>query len=278
MLRMAVRRGLSSALIMIGLFAAGLPAQERTTAEETVRLLIRVREDAQVRVNDTPTTTTGEVRQFVSPRLNAGSAHTFSIVATWELNDYTTVTRTRKVMARAGQGMEVDLRHADPKHPDDIVTKFIATPPEAVDGMLRLAGVGRNDVVYDLGCGDGRIVIAAVQKFGAKRGVGIDLDPERIKECADNARRAGVTDRVEFRTGDVLKIDDLSQATVVALYMGEDVNMRLRPILQKSLKPGARIVSHQFSMGDWKPAKEAFVVRKEDGFRYRLLLWKIGPR
>lgn len=290
MIQAALRRRFRCAAILVGLFATNLPAQDRTTGNEPVRLSIRVREDAQVRVNGAVMKTTGEarefasppadvVREFVSPPLDAGKAHAFTIAATWALNDYTTVTRTRRVSVRPGQKTEVDLRSADPKQPDDIVTKYIPTPPEAVDGMLRLAGVGKGDVVYDLGCGDGRIVIAAVQKFGAKRGVGIDLDPERLKECADNARRAGVSDRVEFRKGDVLKIDDLSEATVVTLYMGEDMNMRLRPILQKSLKPGARIVSHQFSMGDWKPAKvDTSVVRKDDGFRYMLLLWKIPPQ
>src|SRR5262249_47425814 len=145
-------------------------------------------------------------------------------------NNYTTVTRTRKVNVEAGKEVTVDLREADPRQPDNIVIRYVPTPPDVVEAMLKLANVGKDDVVYDLGCGDGRIVIAAVSKFGARRGVGVDLDPQRLRECAESARNAGVSDRVEFRKGNVLEIDDLSKATVVAIYMSEEVNLRLRPI------------------------------------------------
>jgi hypothetical protein len=119
------------------------------------------------------------------------------------------------------------------------------------------------------------MVIMAVKDFGAKRGVGVDIDPKLVKECKENAVKAGVADRVEFRKGDVLKIDDLSDASVVLLYMGDDINQRLAPILRKSLKPGARVVSHRFRMGDWEPTKEIRVNGKNGG-EYTLLLWVIG--
>lgn len=124
-------------------------------------------------------------------------------------------------------------------------------------GMLKLAGVTRADVVYDLGCGDGRVVIAAAEKFGA-RGVGIDIDPQRIKESRENARRAGVTGRVKFRNEDLFEAD-IRQATVVTLYLFPDVNLRLRPKLWKELRPGTRVVSHSHDMGDWRPEKETEV-------------------
>jgi ubiquinone/menaquinone biosynthesis C-methylase UbiE len=130
---------------------------------------------------------------------------------------------------------------------------FVPTPTKVVDRMLEIAQVGPNDVVYDLGSGDGRIVITAAKKHGA-RGVGIDIDPERIREARDNARSAGVSDRVQFREGDLFKTD-LSEATVVTLYLLSSVNLQLRPKLLKELKPGTRIVSHAFDMGDWKPIK-----------------------
>jgi ubiquinone/menaquinone biosynthesis C-methylase UbiE len=130
---------------------------------------------------------------------------------------------------------------------------FVPTPEKVVDRMLEIAKVGPNDVVYDLGSGDGRIVIAAAKKHGA-RGVGIDIDPERIKEARANARSAGVSDRVEFREADLFKTD-LSEATVVTLYLLSSVNLQLRPKLLSELKPGTRIVSHAFDMGDWKPLK-----------------------
>lgn len=134
---------------------------------------------------------------------------------------------------------------------------FVPTPNDVVDGMLKLAGVSKKDTVYDLGCGDGRIVITAAQKFGA-RGVGIDIDPERVREATDNVTRAGVADRVKIVRGDLFQAD-ISEATVVTLYLLTDLNLKLRPKLLKDLKPGTRIVSHAFSMGDWKPERTAEV-------------------
>ena len=135
---------------------------------------------------------------------------------------------------------------------------FVPTLPELVDEILRLANVGKDDVVYDLGCGDGRLVIAAVQKFGAKRAVGIDIDPERIKESNENAQAAGVADRVKFIEQDLFEAD-IREATVVTLYLLPEVNLRLRPKLWAELKPGTRVVSNAFDMGDWKYEKFAQV-------------------
>jgi len=128
---------------------------------------------------------------------------------------------------------------------------FVPTPELVVAKMLDVAKVGPQDVVYDLGSGDGRIVIAAAKKHGA-RAVGIDIDPDRIKEARDNARRAGVSDRVEFRQEDLFKAD-FRDATVVTMYLLSGVNQKLRPKLLAELRPGTRLVSHAFDMGDWKP-------------------------
>ena len=127
---------------------------------------------------------------------------------------------------------------------------YVPTPPEVVDAMLRLAKVTKDDVVYDLGSGDGRIVIAAAQKYGA-RGIGFDIDPQRIAEANANLAQAGVGDRVKFVQADLFQ-QDLSEATVITLYLLPSLNMKLRPALWK-LKPGTRIVSHSFDMGDWEP-------------------------
>jgi len=128
---------------------------------------------------------------------------------------------------------------------------YVPTPPRVVDAMLKMARVTGSDVVYDLGCGDGRIPIAAALKFGT-RGVGIDLDPKRIEDATENAKAAGVTDKVKFVAENVFDTD-FRDATVVFLYMSLDVNQRLMPKL-KSLKPGSRIVSHVFDMGPaWPP-------------------------
>jgi precorrin-6B methylase 2 len=129
---------------------------------------------------------------------------------------------------------------------------FVPTPQEVVDRMLALAKVSRTDTLYDLGCGDGRIVVTAASQFGA-RGVGIDLNPERIAEAQANAKKAGVEQRVSLRVGDLFDTD-LSPATVVSLYLLPDVNLKLRPRLWSQLKPGARVVSHAFDMGpEWPP-------------------------
>jgi ribosomal protein L11 methylase PrmA len=119
--------------------------------------------------------------------------------------------------------------------------------------MLRLANVKSNDVVYDLGSGDGRIVIAAAKERGAS-GVGIDINPDRIREANQNAQKAGVSDRVQFRQQDLFQTD-FSKATVVTLYLLPELNVKLRPQLLRQLKPGTRIVSHAFDMGDWKPER-----------------------
>jgi SAM-dependent methyltransferase len=128
---------------------------------------------------------------------------------------------------------------------------FVPTPEKVVAEMLKMAQVGKNDVLYDLGCGDGRIVITAAKEFGC-RGVGIDIDPRRIRESQKNAAKAGVSDRVQFFQMDLFEAD-ISEATVVTLYLLSEVNLRLRPKLLRELQPGTRVVSHEFSMGDWEP-------------------------
>jgi len=130
---------------------------------------------------------------------------------------------------------------------------YVPTPHEVVEDMLRLANVRKGDVLYDLGSGDGRIAIAAAKRHGIKA-VGIDIDPERIREATENAKKAGVSKLVEFRQEDLFKAD-FKEATVVTLYLLPDLNVKLRPKLWEELKPGTRIVSHQFDMGTWKPEK-----------------------
>jgi precorrin-6B methylase 2 len=132
---------------------------------------------------------------------------------------------------------------------------FVPTPDEIVSTMLKMAAVNKKDTVYDLGCGDGRIVITAAQKYGA-RGVGVDIDPERVAEATENARKAGVANRVKIIRGDLFETD-ISPATVVTLYLLTELNLKLRPKLLRELQPGTRVVSHAFSMGDWKPERTA---------------------
>lgn len=156
----------------------------------------------------------------------------------------------------------VDSAAADaPARQPDV--HFVPTPMEVVDQMLAFVRPTRDDVVYDLGCGDGRIVVAAAQRHGA-RGVCVDLDPSRIRESRQNADTAGVTARIRFHQGDLFEMD-LSEATVVTLYLLPDLNLRLRPKLFEELRPGTRVVSHAFHMGDWEADSMATVARKDGG-------------
>ena len=158
------------------------------------------------------------------------------------------------------------------KKPLDV--PYVPTHESLVEEMLNMARVGGNDVLYDLGSGDGRIVITAARRFGT-RGVGYDLDPERISEARENARRAGVTDRVRFEQQDIFTAK-IADATVITMYLLPDVNMRLRPRLLSELKPGTRIVSHNYDLGDWQP-----VQRKEmdvSGISHTLFLWIVPQR
>lgn len=139
---------------------------------------------------------------------------------------------------------------------------YVPTPPEVVQEMLKMAEVQKDDILYDLGCGDGRIVITAAKEIGT-RGIGVDIDPKRIKESWENAKKAKVEDLVEFRIENLFETD-FSQATVITLYLLRSINLELRPKLFATLKPGTRIVSHDFSMHTWKPDKQTQVMANYD--------------
>ena len=178
---------------------------------------------------------------------------------------------TAILFAVAGEAQETQ-----PKHLPDV--PFVPTTVEAVQAMLKLANVGKTDVVYDLGCGDGRIVIAAARDFGA-HAVGVDIDPQRIAEARENARKANVEKSVRFEENDLFQAD-IHEATVVTLFLLSDVNLKLRPKLLKDLKPGTRIVSNTFDMGDWKPEKEITIGDPQEifGLSHRLFLWTVPAR
>jgi precorrin-6B methylase 2 len=171
----------------------------------------------------------------------------------------------------AGAGLRAAQQVSSPgqlRAPDVI---FVPTPPAVVNAMLKVAKVGPGDVVYDLGSGDGRIPIAAVKDFGAARAVGIDINPERIKEANARLQASGAGDRVRFLNADLFETN-LSEATVVTLYLLPSLNLKLQPKLMKELKPGTRVVSHAFDMGPWKPEQTLDVEGKN------VYLWTIPPR
>jgi Methyltransferase domain len=164
------------------------------------------------------------------------------------------------------QATEVPSPAEQRKKPD---IHYVPTPQELVDVMLGMANIGKDDIVYDLGSGDGRLVITAAKKYGAS-GIGIDIDPERIGEARENAKKAGVEGKVRFLEQDLFK-SDFHDATVVTLYLLEELNLRLRPHIFAQVKPGTRVVSHAFTMGDWEPDAERTI--KKEGENYDAYYW-----
>lgn len=170
------------------------------------------------------------------------------------------------VGALIGLGAAAALHRFAPRMPD---VMYAETDSDAVVRMLKLAEVTNNDIIYDLGCGDGRFVITAARQFGA-RGVGIDIDAALIKGARESAQRAGISDRVRFVEADLFTAD-ISEATIVTLYLAPQLNLKLRPKLVKELKSGARVVSYSFNMGDWQPEKT------EKVGSVPIYLWRIPP-
>jgi len=163
--------------------------------------------------------------------------------------------------------------HAQENAPYVLDVPYVPTPAIIVDQMLEMAQVDGNDVLYDLGSGDGRIPITAAQRFGT-RGVGIDLNPERVKEANEKAKLANVTDKVRFIEADLFEVD-FSEATVISLYLFPEVNMKLRPKILR-MKPGTRVVSHNYDMGDWKPTQTK-KVKAPNGTEHTIYLWRVPP-
>jgi uncharacterized protein (TIGR03000 family) len=220
----------------------------------------------------------GTERVFTSPPLEEGKTFLYTIEALLQPNNYTKITRTKNIEFKAGETVTVDLRE---KGPDDkIVVRWVPTPNDIVDKMCEMAKVGKDDIVYDPGCGDAIMLIRPIKNFNAKKGIGIDIDPKMVKVAKDKVKEEGVADKVVIREGDILNekdMPDLADATVILLYIGDDLGARISPLLQKVCKPGTRIVSHRFGLGDWKPDKKE-TVTGSDNDKYDLLYWEVKKK
>jgi len=228
--------------------------------------------DAQLEFDGRPVDGTGTTRTVATPPLEPGRTYRYRLVAKWDPNTYTKMTRTKTVMVRAGDRLTIDLTVDDPA--DRVSVLYVPTPDFVVNEMIKVAGITSSDVTYEPGVGDARITIAAV-KAGARRGVGIDLSPERVDESKANVKAAGLSDKIDIRLGDALEQPDLGSMTVVLLYMGDHFNMLIRPYLWKQLPVGARVVSHRFLMGDDWPPEKTVTVNDEYGTGYEVHLWTI---
>jgi uncharacterized protein (TIGR03000 family) len=254
--------------------AARAQAPAPATSQSTSRLTVTVpNPDSQVVVDGTAVPGQGTSRVFETPPLKPDVTYHYTVTVEWSPNAYTTMTRTKKVAVRAGMAVEVDLTASDPG--DRVRVIYVPTPADVAEEMVRLASIRRTDVVYEPGCGDARVTIAAI-KAGAERGICVDIEPERVAESRARVREAGLEKRIDVRLGDALDVPDLSEATVVFLYMGDHFNLLIQPILWKELAVGARVVSHRFRMGDWQPDRTVFVSSTEGG-QYELHLWTVTP-
>jgi uncharacterized protein (TIGR03000 family) len=234
------------------------PANDRAT------IIVRLPADATLEFEGAKTKQTGEVRKFISPPITPGKIYVYTIKATWTENGKPkTIERTFEV--KAGEQSEVNLladagRPAESRTPDVV---FVPTPMGAVEKMLEMAEVKKTDIVYDLGCGDGRIPVTAAKKYGCKAW-GFDIDPQRIKESLANVKKNKVENLVTIEQKDIFTLD-LSKATVITLYLLPSLNVKLIPQLEKC-KPGTRIVSHDFDMRGVKPKKvETITAKRDDG-------------
>lgn len=222
---------------------------------------------------------TGGVWTFTSAPLEPGKDRTFKVEARIEPNNYTKISRPREVTLKAGGEVVLDLNVEDKKL-DKIVVRWVPTPDDIVDKMAEIAKVGKGDVIFDPGCGDAVMLIRPVKLLGAKKGIGIDIDPKMVKAAEEKAKAEGVADKIVIKEGDILNEMDMAvcaEASVVLIYIGDDLGARMAPVLQKLLKPGTRVVSHRFTLGDWTP-DESVTVTGKDGGRYELHSWVVKPK
>jgi uncharacterized protein (TIGR03000 family) len=263
---------------LFGLIGAA-SAQDGKPATVKVLLPDEKYKETILTIEGKPTKSKGTERTFTTPPLDPTKTYTYKLEALIEPNNYTKITRTIEVDFKAGETVTVDMRVKNDKT-DKIVVRWVPTPDDIVDKMSEMAKIGKEDVVYDPGCGDAIMLIRPIKKFGAKKGIGIDIDPKMVKIAKEKVVTEGVADKVVIREGDILnekEMADLSEATVVLLYIGDDLGARMLPLLQKVLKPGTRIVSHRFSLGDWKPDKTE-VITGADGDEYTLHYWVVKEK
>ncbi len=258
---------------VVGLAGGERPARKSEARPGQIKVLIPAA--ARLAIDDRETRATGEERRFATPPLAPGRTATYTLTAVWEEGSRR-IKRMAVARVRPGEETVIDLRQGSQDASSSQVI-YVPTPQKVVEKMLDMAKVTRQDIVYDLGCGDGRILVTAAKRYGA-RGVGIDIDPRRVQEALANVRKAGVEKLVEIRQGDALKVPDLARATVVTTYMLPEFMQKLRPVLREELRPGTRIVAHDYPIPGWTPQQTADVSAPSRIFPHKLYRWTVPPR
>lgn len=271
-------------VLLIGFATNAANAQDKK-AQATIKLLIpELPTKTFLKVDgkdvDVAATKEGD-RMFITPQLEPGTTYQYKIEAKIVPNNYTEIFRIRNVVVKAGEELTVDLAKKDGKIKDDVRVRWVPTPESVVRDMCELAKIGKEDIVMDPGCGDAIMIITAVRDYKAMKGKGTDIDQDKVKESQKSVELAGLKDKITIKEGNALKLtaEDLGDVTVLMLYMGNELNSRLRPLIWEHMKPGSRIVSHRFIMDDWKPDK-TIKVTHEDEFEesveeFTLHVWSV---
>ncbi len=291
-----MRRTFILSLAAAALLALATPLVSQQPAQAPAILRVTVPEGAKLEIDGMKTTQTSSVRLFESPPLASGKKYSYTVKAIWTENGKE-VTREQTVSVQAGRESAVDLRQAvadtrpakgtattgaevsvadtaqpqekkKPRRQPDVI--YVPTPQEVVDKMLEVAGVKKDDILYDLGCGDARIPVTAAKRYGCKAW-GFDIDPQRIKDSNENVEKNKVGNLVTIEEKDIFTLD-LSKANVITLYLLPELNVKLIPQLEK-LKPGSRIVSHDFDMEGVKPDKH--MTMKVGEVEHEIYLWTV---
>lgn len=257
--------------------------QEKKAATITIKAPEIGFKDTIVKVDGVEVKGKDGVWTFTTAAIEPGKELKVKVEALIEPNNYTKITRPREVTVKAGDTVSLDLTVEDKKnekHFDKIVVRWVPTPDDIVDKMAEMAKITKDDIVFDPGCGDAVMLIRPVKKIGAKKGIGIDIDPKMVKIAQDKAKSEGIAEKIVIKEGDILNEKDMAicaEATVVLIYIGDDLGARMAPVLQKLLKPGTRVVSHRFKLGDWKPDKTV-TVKGGDGDDYVLHYWEVKEK
>jgi uncharacterized protein (TIGR03000 family) len=271
-------RALCVGLIALALIGAAC-GQDKKSATIKIKAPESTFKGTIVKVDGVEVKGTGDTWTFTTPGLEAGKEYKFKVEALIEPNNYTKITRPREVTVKAGDEVKLDLTTEDKKL-DKIVVRWVPTPDDIVDEMAKLAKVTKDDIIFDPGCGDAIMLIRPVKMLGAKKGIGIDIDPKMVKVAQDKAKTEGVAEKIVIKEGDILNEKDMAicaEASVVLIYIGDDLGARMAPVLQKLLKPGTRVVSHRFKLGEWKP-DQTIKVKGADGEDYTLHYWVVKEK